>query len=184
MSEDNGKQNSEEPYTNKYQKHIACSYSCKLLCADDKFSKPFKKYLGEDAIGNIISNMIEESKYCRDVMRKRFNKDLLMTKKNKENFKNCTKCWICDNDYVGNDVKVRDHSHITGKYKGSAHRDYDINLKLNHKILVVFHNLKNYDSHLIMHDLDQFSTKINAIPNELEKYMIFTINDFIINKFY
>ena len=44
---------------------------------------------------------------------------------------------------VDNDVKVRDHRHITGKYRGSAHRDYDINVKLNKKFPVAFHNLKN-----------------------------------------
>ena len=41
VPEDNGKQNPEEPFTNKYQKHIACSYGCKLVCVDDNFSKPF-----------------------------------------------------------------------------------------------------------------------------------------------
>ena len=41
---------------------------------------------------------------------------------------------------------IRDHWHITGKYRDSAYRDCDINLKLNHKIHVVFHNLNNYDS--------------------------------------
>ena len=39
------KQNPEVSYTNKYQKHIACSYGYKLVCVDDKFSKPFKTYL-------------------------------------------------------------------------------------------------------------------------------------------
>ena len=100
-----------------------------------------------------------------------------MTKKNNEDFKNSTKCWICDNDYFDNDVKVRDHCHITGKYRGSAHRVCNINLKLNHKILIVFHNLKNYDSHLIMQELGKFSLKVNVIPNGLEKYMSFTINN-------
>ena len=42
VPEDNGKQNPEEPYTNKYKKHIACSYGYKLVCVNDKFSKPFK----------------------------------------------------------------------------------------------------------------------------------------------
>ena len=42
VPEDNGKQNPEESYTKKYQKHIACSYGYKLVCVDDKFSKPFK----------------------------------------------------------------------------------------------------------------------------------------------
>ena len=77
-----------------------------LLCDDGKFNKPFQTYLGEDDAWSFISNMIEESKYCSDVMKKHFNKELMMTKEDNENFKNSTKCWICDNDYVGNDVKL------------------------------------------------------------------------------
>ena len=49
--------------------------------------------------------MIEESKYCSEVMKKHFNKGLVMTKEDNEDFKNSTKCWICDNDYVNNNVK-------------------------------------------------------------------------------
>ena len=44
MPEDNWKQN---PYTSQYQKHIACSYSYKLVCVDDKVSNPFKTYLAK-----------------------------------------------------------------------------------------------------------------------------------------
>ena len=39
------------------------------------------------------------------------------------------------------------------------------------------HNLKNYDSHLIMQEIGKFNLKIYFIPNGLEKYMSFTIND-------
>ena len=46
VSEDNGWQNPEESYANKYRKHILCSYGYKLVCVDDKFIKPFKTYLG------------------------------------------------------------------------------------------------------------------------------------------
>ena len=53
---------------------------------------------------------------------------------------------MCDNDYVDNNVKVRDHCHITGEYRDRAYKDFSINLKLTHKIPVVFYNLKNYDS--------------------------------------
>ena len=91
--------------------------------------------------------MIEESKYCNDVMKNYFNKEIVITKDVNGDFENSTKCWFCDNDYVNNDVKVRDHWNITGKYRGSAHRDCNIKGKLN-KISVVFHNLKNHDSHL------------------------------------
>ena len=50
----------------------------------------------------------------------------------KKNFENCTKCWVCDNGFLEGDVKVRDHCHITGKYRGSTHRDSNIKGKLNH----------------------------------------------------
>ena len=42
VPEDKGKQSLNESYTNKYQENVACSYGYKLVCIDDKFSKPFK----------------------------------------------------------------------------------------------------------------------------------------------
>ena len=136
-----------------------------------------KRNLGKDAVYNFINSMIRESKHCSGVMKKHFSKKLMMSIKDNEDFKNSTKCWICDNDYVDSDVKVRDHCHITGKYRGSIHRDCCINLKLIHKISVVLHNLKNFGSHLITQELGKFNLKINVIPNSLEKYMSFTINN-------
>ena len=47
---DNEKQNPNESHTNKYQNQVACSYGYKLVCVDDKFSKPFKSYLGENTV--------------------------------------------------------------------------------------------------------------------------------------
>ena len=103
-------------------------------------------------------------------MKKHFNKELVMTKEHNE-------FWSCDNNYIDNDVEVRDHCHITGKYSGSVHRDCSITLKLNDKIPVIFHNLKNYDCRLIMQELGKFNFKINVIPNGLEKYMSFTVSN-------
>ena len=51
---------------------------------------------------------------------------------------------------------------------------------LNSKIHIVFHNLKNYDLHLIMQELGKFNFKINVIPNGLEKYMSSSINNKLI----
>ena len=65
-----------------------------------------KTYIGKDAVYNFINNMIEESKYCSKMMKKHFNKKLVMTKEDNENFKNSIKCLICDNDYIDNDIKV------------------------------------------------------------------------------
>ena len=66
------------------------------------------------------------------MMKKHFNKELVMIKKDNQDFENSTKCWICDKEDLNNDVKVRDRCHITGKYRGSAHRDYNINVKYLH----------------------------------------------------
>ena len=55
-------------------------------------------------------------------------------------------------------------------------RDCNINVKLNHKIPVVFHNLKKYDSLLIMQELVKLNLKTNVIPKRLEEYMSFNIN--------
>ena len=99
------------------------------------------------------------------VMKKCFNKEkLLMTKGDNGKFKTSAKWWIFENDYVDNDVKVRHYCHITGKCRGSAHGDCNINLELNRKFPVVFHNLKiSFSS--IMQQLGKFDLKINVITN-------------------
>ena len=86
VPEDNGKQNPNGSWTNKYQKHVAWSYGYILACVGDKFSKPFKSYLGEDTVYNFISSMIKVSKYCSDVMKKNFNKELVMSKEGNKDF--------------------------------------------------------------------------------------------------
>ena len=58
--------------------------------------------------------------------------------------------------------------HVTGKYRGSAHGNCYINLKLTKKVPVIFHNLKYYDSHLIMPEIGKFNVKISVMPNGLE----------------
>ena len=77
---------------------------------------------------------MEESKYCIDIMKKHFNKELVMSKIDNVDFKHSTKCWIYDNDYIESYVRVKDHCYITGKYGGSEHRDCNINVQLHHKI--------------------------------------------------
>ena len=74
------------------------------------------------------------------------------------------------------DEKVRDHCHITSTFRGAAHWDCDINFQLTKKVPVIFHDLKNYDSHLIFSVLHKFNLKIIVIPNGLEKYMAFFLN--------
>ena len=47
-------------------------------------------------------------------MKNYFNKELVMTKEDNEDFDSPTNFSICDNHHIDTDVKVRDHCHITG----------------------------------------------------------------------
>ena len=57
VPEDNINSNLNESFTKKYQKRVAFSYDYKLVCVDDKFSKPFKSYVTEDAACNFFSTI-------------------------------------------------------------------------------------------------------------------------------
>ena len=65
------------------------------------------------------------------------------------------------------DEKARDHCHITGKFREAAHWSCNINLQLNKKVPVIFHNLRGYGSHLILCELNKFDVKIDVTPNRL-----------------
>ena len=100
-----------------------------------------------------------------------------MTEEEEENlFQKSNDCWICkksNNNNNNNEEKVRDHCHVTGKFRGATHQNCNVNLQLTKRVPVIFHNLRRYDSHLIFNELDKFDVKIKVIPNRLEKYMAF-----------
>ena len=183
--------NNNKSYTEAYQKHTDCGYGYKIVCCyDDKYSKPVTIYRGEKAVYKFMEAMLEEVKYCKKIMKKEFNKPLRMTKEDEEEFQKANECHICNKKYTNEDIKVRDHCHITGKYRGSTHQECNLKLRVKPeeiKIPVIFHNLRGYDSHFIMQEIGEIVKKhtyinkngketqmnINAIPNNMEKYMAF-----------
>ena len=185
--------NNEKSYTEAYQKHIDCGYGYKLVCHyNDEFSKPVQVFRGENAVYNFMEKMIEEVEWCKSIIKKHFNKPLVMTEENKLDFESAKYCHICKNRYSEEDICVRDHCHITGNYRGSAHQDCNLKLRLsptNIQIPVFFHNLRGYDSHFIMQQIGEIAKKhvyknkkeeecqmdINCIPNNMEKYMAFML---------
>ena len=188
-------QKGNKSYTEAYQRHTDCGYGYKIVCCyDDKYTKPIQLYRGEKAVYKFMENILEEVKYCKRVMKKYFNKPLRMTEENEQEFKKATTCHICDKKYTEKDIRVRDHCHITGKYRGSAHQECNLKLRINPKeikIPVIFHNLRGYDSHFIMQEIgaivkkhtyknkkgDEKQMNINAIPNNMEKYMAFMLGN-------
>ena len=99
-----------------------------------------------------------------------------MTEKEEEQFQSSNTCWICENLIEDDNEKVRDHCHITGKFRDAAHWSCNINLQLTKKGPAIFHNLRGYGSHLVFYELKDFDVKIDLIPNRLEKYITFILN--------
>ena len=110
------------------------------------------------------------------MIKRHFGKTLIMSAEEEERFQLTNICWICDKLFDVGDDKVRDNCQMTGKYRGAAHWSSNINVELSKKTPVIFHNLRVYDSHLIITEINKFDVKVSVIPNGLEKYMAFTIN--------
>ena len=150
----------------------ACGFGYQVVRYDDKADLPVI-YRGEDAnhlecevskINNTFAHL----------------KPLIMTEQNNKDHENTTQCWICEQE-IGNNKNnpnVRDHCHFTGKYRGAAHKSCNLKLEIKPgktKISVVFHNLKGYDSHLIMQKIHTAKGNITYIANNAEKYISFII---------
>ena len=165
--------NNEKSYTEAYQKHTDCGYGYKVVCCyDDKYTKPVQIYRGKNAVYKFMENMLEEVNWCKSKMKKHFNKPLKMTKENEIDLKKAIKCHICDQQYTDKDIRVRDHCHITGKFRGSAHQDCNLKLQIKPetiKIPGIFHNLRGYDSHFIMQEIGKIAKEHTYTNKKGEK---------------
>ena len=68
----------EGSHSKKYQDHIPCSFAYKVVCIDDKFTKPIVVFRGENAAYEFIKAILKEYEYCKKVMKKVFNKNIIM----------------------------------------------------------------------------------------------------------
>ena len=125
-----------------------------------------------------VKKMIEVKDNIRNKMKE--NKEIIMRADDWRDFKTATKCFICGKDFQEGDKKVRDHCHFTGKYRGCAHDDCNLQFAMRYyKVPVFLRNLKNYDSHLIIeraHELSQ-NGKIDVIALNSEKFITFAFKN-------
>ena len=81
----------EGSYTKKYHEHVPCN---------DRFTKSIVVYRGEHAAYEFIKSILEEHKYC---------KNLIMIEEEENLFKQSNNCWICKKLIDNDDEKVRDY---------------------------------------------------------------------------
>ena len=86
----------EGSYSKKYQDHIPCSFAYKLVCLDDKFDNSIVVFRSKNATYEFIKTILKEYQYCKKIMKKHFNKDLIMSEEEGEQFQSSNTCWICE----------------------------------------------------------------------------------------
>ena len=167
----------EGEYTIKYQEHQPNSIGAKLVCIDDRFTLPSVIFKGKDCINKFITWVLDKQKWTQQITKKYFNKRLIMTNEDEEIYNNSHICWICKQEL--NMDKVRDHCHVTGKFRGAAHNKCNLKLRIPKKLPIIFHNLQGYDGHIIFKKLNNFDVDISVILKGLDKYMSIIVNKHI-----
>ena len=113
------------------------------------FSKSIVVFRGKNVAHKFIKAIYKEYEYCKKVIKKHFSKNLIISAEEEHLFQQSNSCLICEKLIDNDEEKVRDHCHVTGKFRGAAHWSYNINLQFTTKVSVIFHNLEGCDSHLI-----------------------------------
>ena len=184
--------------TRKTQEHEACSY-CYVVVRSDGKTEPPVEYRGPNAAEHFLRSLKEEEQKIKNVLA--HPKAMRMTENDLQAHEATTDCHVCEKPLEGD--SVRDHCHITGNYRGAAHNACNLKLRINPKttaIPVVFHNLRGYDSHLLMQAMSKIRPpqdegeedlmdrqevekyldeergyKLSCIPNNTEKYISFSL---------
>ncbi|CAB4413320.1 unnamed protein product [Rhizophagus irregularis] len=162
--------------TRKVQEQIPCSYSY-IKVRYDGISESQKIFTGENAAQKFVIEMLNEAEAICNEFRNPMEM-IPLTTQEQASYDNAINCWICRNLLDGN--KVRDHCHITGMYRGVAHKGCNLDLSIKPcemHIPVIFHNLSGYDGHIIMQGIGAMECEddIDPIPYNMEKYMAFKL---------
>ena len=167
--------NPKNSYTKQYQKHEPISFYYYIKCFDSKVCLPIKErsYTGKNAEQVFLKYLEEDIKMIANIPKK----EIIFGEKEKERYNEETRCWICKGEFDDknkNKEKVKDHCHYTGRYRGAAHNECNLNYRKPNFTPVVFHNLSGYDSHLFIKNLGFSEGNIDCIPNNEEKYISFS----------
>ena len=161
----------------KYQVHKPSSFCFHVVSEfEEYYFKPFV-HRGDNAVKKFLVALFKVKHKIKKIVRQ--NKTMILTDEDAENFNKETTCHICRKSMT-NDEKCRDHCHITGKYRGAAHKSWNLGFNYkNYRIPVFFHNSKGYDTHLIMQEiaLKFEDKKIECIPKTEEQFITFSIGN-------
>ena len=170
---DHGSSDPTKPYTNEVNQHTPSGWCVYGKFAYGYVDNPLRLYRDKDCI-ETFCNYIKGEEHRMYHMFPEKPMDPL-TKKQWKEYKRSTKCHICYKPFTQTNLKVRDHCHYTGLYRGPAHSLYNLRYKIPSYIPVVFHNLSGYDAHLFIRELGAHTSEMGVITKNKEDYISFSI---------
>ena len=170
---DHGSSDPYQPYTNEVNQHLPSGWCVYSRFAYGDIDNPLGLYKGPDCI-KAFCNYIKEEAHRLYHMFPEKPMDPL-TKKQWKKHKRSTKCHICYKPFTQMNLKVRDHCHYTGLYRGPVHSLCNLRYTVPSYILVVFHNLSGYDAHLFIRELGAHTSEMGVIAKNKEDYISFSI---------
>lgn len=166
--------------THAYQHHEMHSIGYHFKCENDESKSYYASYRGANCaewfmeelkkIANEVFEFLEDKKPMN-----------VLSDEEERAFNESNVCHICKKSFMNEQtetdmIRVRDHCHITGLYRGAAHQSCNLKYQISRNIPVVMHNFSGYDSHLLVRKLGsnkQIHGEISIIPNNSEKYISF-----------
>ena len=160
-------------YSYEYQKHEPSGFCFYIKGITDNFDPVcFTKQKEDDDVAAIFIEKIAE--YTQLIYDKYYRRPKMMflSPEEEKSFKKAKYCSICEKKLE--EERVRDHCHITGQYRGAAHRSCNLNCRIPKLIPVILHNLQGYDAHLFIKKIGNIKGRFKCIPTTEEKYMSFS----------
>jgi hypothetical protein len=143
------------PSTTKLTKHIPSGFTYKIVGSDESLTEYHVTYRGENVAEKFVEHMVEVEERLITALRNPL--PLAMSTEDEQSFQAAARCHICMQELVSD--RVRDHCHVTAKFRGAAHNACNLNLKQRERIPVLFHNLRGYDAHIIMQAIGKMKNK-------------------------
>ncbi|XP_030745136.1 uncharacterized protein LOC115874172 [Sitophilus oryzae] len=155
-----------------YQHHEPYSIGYYVKCSYDDTLSFYKSHTGQDCMKWFVKELEDNAKIISTALKIFLPMDL--TSEQRNNFNKATHCHVCEKPFDEKNIKVRDHCHLTGKYRGPAHKKCNLNYKDSQTVPVLFHNLSSYDGHMVVKALAETKGNISVLPVNKEKYISFT----------
>ena len=177
--------------TDYVKQHVPLSYGIKVVVAKPYQHLPcFQPFVnepmrltcipgGEGLSKHFLEEILSLGNQLQETIAKQ-NQPLRWQDDEQVRYEADSMCHICDQWIEEDQVKVPDHDHLSGEYRGAAHQACNVNYNLkNLKIPVILHNFRGYDSKMILKDIGKLNAQdlknLSVLAQNAEQFKSITL---------